>query len=193
MKKLLFASALVFAAFGTVNAQDGGTAYEQGKSTVALGYGFGNIWKSSFKLLTGSGGGSTKSMGPFAVTYEYGVTEKISVGACVSFSSLKNSYTDNSEEKLTQFGIVARGNYHFGSSAKFDPYIGLGLGYYNFKFSAKDANGNDDASVIYSVPGAFGYSGQLGAKYYFTPNIGLFAEVGYIAGGYGQIGVNFKF
>lgn len=194
MKKLLFVSAIVMiASVTTVSAQDGGTAYEQGKSTVTLGYGFGNIWKTGFKALTGFGGGSTKSMGPFALTYEYGIAEKISIGLCVSGSTLKNTYTDKSEEKLTQFGVVARGNYHFGSSEKFDPYLGLGLGYYNFKFTAKDASGNPDPDVIYAIPGAFGYSAQLGAKYYFSSNIGAFAEVGYIAGGFGQVGLAFKF
>jgi len=191
MKKVLFVSAILLSLSTATIAQDGGnTAYQEGQSTVALGYGFGNIWKSAFK--TAGFGGSFKGMGPFALTYEYGITEKISVGAVVSYSSLKNNFTNNDVQKLTQFGAVLRGNYHFGSSAKFDPYIGIGVGYYNFKYSYKDGNGNDVSSV-YSVPGAFGYQGQLGAKYYFMPSLAAFAEIGYVAGSFGQIGVNFKF
>lgn len=193
MKKLLFASAILFAASTSAFAQDGGTAYSKGQSTVALGYGFGNIWKTGFKLTSAVNGGSTKSMGPVAVTYEYGIADKISIGATISYSSLKNTYPDKSSEKLTNFGIVARGNYHFGSSEKFDPYIGLGVGYYNFKYSSLDENGNADDFGTYVIPTSIGYSAQLGAKYYFTSNIAAFAELGYIAGGYGQIGVNFKF
>lgn len=123
---------------------------------------------------------------------KYGLTENISVGAVVSYSSLKNTLSNNNVQKLTQFGAVLRGNYHFGSSDKFDPYIGIGVGYYNFKYTSKDANGNDVTS-FYSVPGAFGYQGQLGAKYYFMPSLAAFAEIGYVAGSFGQIGVNFKF
>ncbi len=191
MKKVLFVSAILLSLTTASIAQDGGgRAYEQGKSTVALGYGFGNIWKSSFKAA--GVGGSFKGMGPFALTYEYGLTENISVGAVVSYSSLKNTLSNNNVQKLTQFGAVLRGNYHFGSSDKFDPYIGIGVGYYNFKYTSKDANGNDVTS-FYSVPGAFGYQGQLGAKYYFMPSLAAFAEIGYVAGSFGQIGVNFKF
>jgi hypothetical protein len=44
MKKVLFVTAILLSLSTATIAQDGGnTAYEQGQSTVALGYGFGNI------------------------------------------------------------------------------------------------------------------------------------------------------
>ncbi len=202
MKKLLLVCAIgLFAGINTASAQEGdGTAYSQGQSTVSLGYGFGNIWKKLFKITSAFSGGSykTSSTGPYSITYEYGVTDKISVGLAVAYSQIKGVYTDPSDpdenytDKLTNTSAILRGNYHFGSSAKFDPYIGLGLGYYNFKYETKYKDGTNTGNV-FAIPGSFGFNGQLGAKYYITDQFGLFAEVGYVVGGIGQIGVNFKF
>lgn len=202
MKKVLIVSAIfLFAGANSAFAQDDeGGAYSQGSSTISLGYGFGNIWKKLFKLSSTFSGGAykTSATGPFSLTYEYGVAEKISVGLALGYSQVKGVYTDpddadfNYTEKLTNMSAIARANYHFGSSDKFDPYIGLGLGYYNFKYETKYSDGTETGNV-FAIPGSFGFNGQLGAKYYFSPNIGVFAEVGYVVGGIGQIGVTFKF
>lgn len=192
-------------------AQDGDAAFQKGSSTVSLGYGFLSPYKTLFKLSSAGGifGGTGvtakfSSLGPVGVTYEYGVTEKISVGAQVAYSTLKNVETtkdgisagkDRIETlKLTQLSVIARVNYHFGSSSKFDPYGGLGLGYGNFTFKQEDNDPNPlFAGTKIAVPGAFGITGQLGAKYYFSSNIGAYAEIGYLAGSFAQIGVTAKF
>jgi outer membrane protein W len=197
MKKQLFLFAIVIAFSSGSFAQDEGTAYSQGQSTVAIGYGIGNIWKSAFKLAGSFSGGTYKvtSAGPFALTYEYGATENISVGVALGYSQIKGTDSDPTSgytEKLTNMSAIIRGNYHFGSSEKFDPYIGTGLGYYKFKYSSVYKDGSDYEGT-YAIPGALAFSGQLGAKYYFAPTIAAVLEVGYVAGSYGQVGVNFKF
>lgn len=203
MKKALFVMAVFVMAFSvTTKAQDNeGGAFSKGSSYVNLGYGFGSIWKSLFKLSAGFSGGTYKvsSTGPYSFTYEYGVSDKISVGVAASYSQVKGTYTDptnlpadNYVDKLTNFSVIARGNYHFGHSEKFDPYIGLGLGYYNFKYESKYGDGVTTGN-IFAIPGAFGFNGQLGAKYFFSTNFGIFAEVGYVAGGFGQGGIALKF
>jgi outer membrane protein W len=202
MKKALFVMAVLVMAFSvTTKAQDNeGGAFSKGSSYVNLGYGFGSIWKNLFKLTAGFSGGAYKvtSTGPFSLAYEYGVSDKISVGVIAGYSQVKGTYTDasfpsdNYVDKLTNFSVIARGNYHFGHSEKFDPYIGIGLGYYNFKFESIDAGGVSTGNA-FAIPGAFGFNGQLGAKYFFSTNFGIFAEVGYVAGGIGQVGVALKF
>ena len=88
MKILLFASALLLAISTSSFAQDeSGAAYSKGQNTVTIGYGLGNIWKNGFKALTAFNGGSTKVTGPFALCYENGIAEHISVGVCISYSS----------------------------------------------------------------------------------------------------------
>ncbi len=201
MKKVLLVSAILLAASASTFAQyEDDAAYVQGQSTLSAGYGFGSIWKKLFKLSATYSEGAYKvsSTGPFSLTYEYGVSEKISAGIAISYSQVKGTNTDANEpdlnyvETLTNFSAIARGNYHFGSSEKFDPYIGLGVGYYNFKYKYKDGKENTNNS-LFAIPGSFGYNGQLGAKYYFTPVFGAFAEIGYVAGGFGQIGLTAKF
>jgi hypothetical protein len=63
-----------------------------------------------------------------------------------------------------------------------------GLGYFHFKYH------NDNPGIFNSrVPAAFGYSLQLGAKYYFTNQAELYAKAGYIGGSFGQLGIAVKF
>lgn len=201
MKKGLLLSTLFICLVSAKSfAQDEGGAYSQGSSSVSIGYGFGNIWKSLFKLAGAFSDGSYKvsATGPVAFVYEYGATDKISVGIALGYSQVKGKYNDpsypddNYEESLTNFSALARANYHFGSSEKFDPYLGIGLGYYNFKYKYKDASGTSDVGT-FAIPGAFGFSGQLGAKYYFTSSVGLYAEIGYVGGSIAQVGLSFKF
>ncbi len=200
MKKLTLITAIFLMASSTSAFAQYDQAYTQGSSTVSLGYGFGNIWKTLFKLAGGFSGGSykTTATGPVALTYEYGAAEKISVGIALGYSQVKGTYKDpsepsyNYEESLTNISALARANYHFGQSDKFDPYVGVGLGYYNFKYKYKDADGGTSGGS-FAVPTAFGFSGQLGAKYYFSSNIGAYLEVGYVGGSIAQIGLTARF
>jgi outer membrane protein W len=188
MKKVLFVSALLILAASTKSFAQDATGAWGGKGTkvVNLGYGFGSIWKTLFKL----SGASVKSTGPIALGFEYGVADKIGVGVQLGYGEIKANSTIGSskvDEKLTSFQAFARGNYHFGSSAKFDPYIGVGLGYGNFKYTS------NSSSTSISIPSAFGFTGALGARYYFSSNIGIYAEIGYVTGSFAQAGLVAKF
>jgi outer membrane protein W len=206
MKKIFLSALLIAAVSVSVNAQDDVAFVEKG-STLSVGYGFLSPYKSLFKLSSFFPvAGTTEkfsALGPIGVTYEYGVSSKISVGAQVAYSTMKNVVTEKDgisagkdyieTQKLNQLSVIFRGNYHFGKGPKFDPYAGLGLGYGNFKYSVSD---NDPASSVnlgIAVPGAFGITGQLGAKYYFSNNIGAYVEVGYLAGSFAQVGITAKF
>jgi outer membrane protein W len=214
MKKLICATAILFAAISSSFAQDGDAAYNQGQSTLSVGYGFLSPYKTLFKLSSIYGGASAgvttkySSLGPIGLTYEYGASEKISAGVQVAYGTIKNVSTEKdglgagkdyiTTQKLDQLSVILRGNYHFGSSSKFDPYVGLGLGYGNFKYktTSNDPSDNDAYFSQYyniSVPTSFGITGQVGAKYYFSENIGAYAELGYLAGSFAQIGITAKF
>lgn len=207
MKKVLLALSIGLISM-SANAQDD-AAFSQGSSSVSVGYGFISPYKTLFKLSNSFFGDPNistkfKSMGPVGLTYEYGFSEKISGGIQIGYSKLENTQTEKDgisagkdyiiKQELTQLSVIARGNYHLGSSDKFDPYVGLGLGYGNFKYKVSD-NDTDPSDVLptISVPGAFGITGQLGAKYYFSSNFGLYAEVGYLAGSFVQAGLTVKF
>jgi outer membrane protein W len=209
MKKVILMTAILGLAISTKTKAQDDVAFTEGSSSLSIGYGFFSPYKSLFKLGSIFSAGSTttkfSALGPIGVTYEYGVSEKISVGAQVAYSTIKNVSTEKdgisvgkdyiSTEKLNQLSVILRGNYHFGKGPKFDPYVGLGLGYGNFKYSVSDNDNDATNNNLFniSVPGAFGFTGQIGAKYYFSDKVGAYAELGYLAGSFAQVGVAFKF
>lgn len=202
MKKLILC-ALVALAVQQAKSQDETTAWSgKGTTVINAGYGVGSIWKTLFKLSAGFSGSKFSAFGPVAGGFEYGVSDRIGVGLQAAYGSVKNVSTDpgaNSNggdlittEELTSLQILARGNYHFGQSEKFDPYIGLGLGYGNFKYKITDNDNSFDPQSAFKVPVPFVYTGALGARYYFTPNIGIYAEIGWVSGAIFQGGVAVK-
>jgi outer membrane protein W len=205
MKKVLFVSAIFILAFSTKSIAQNEDAAWSGKGAVVVnaGYGFGNIWKTLFKLSGGFTGSKVTATGPIALGFEYGVSEKIGVGVQLGYGQVKSTSTDaggnsnggdlTSVESLTSIQALIRGNYHFGSSEKFDPYIGLGLGYGNFKYKYSDNDPNYPDQSTFAIPSAFGFSGALGARYYVASNVGIYAEIGYVTGSIAQVGLNVKF
>lgn len=168
-------------------------AFEKGNSIISLGYGIGNIWKAFLEDAVSYPDNTYKvsNNGTYTLIYEYGVTDRISAGLAVGYSEVEGTFIGFGEkftEKLTNFSVLARANYHIGKFRKFDPYVGGGIGYYHFNYS------NDRPGLVNSkVPGAFGYSAQLGLRYYATPQWAAFGEVGYVGGSLVQLGVTFKF
>ncbi|AZB00639.1 hypothetical protein EG359_13865 [Chryseobacterium joostei] len=100
-------------------------------------------------------------------TYDYGLNKLISVGAGLNgyFSNYKNNDKDN---RVFVFGRL---NFHLQEAlnlpAKWDVYPGVDVG----------VVGKD-----------FGIGAHIGARYFFTERIGVFAEVG----NNGSLGVSFN-
>ncbi|CAA7385908.1 DUF6646 family protein [Chryseobacterium fistulae] len=100
-------------------------------------------------------------------TYDYGLNQILSVGAGLNayFSGYKNNDKDN------RVFIFGRLNFHLQEALdlpkKWDIYPGIDLG----------VLGKD-----------FGIGAHIGARYFFTDKIGVFAEVG----NNGSIGVSFN-
>ena len=142
--------------------------------------GFSQAYKQGDKLLNatvglGNGFGSLSLGGSF----EYGFTDAISAGGGVDYLSLGNSYGTGG-----LLYIAARGSYHLGellkAGDKLDPYAGLGLGYLSWP-----------GTGIGGLSGVF-FQGHIGARYYFSDNIGGVAEIGAGAATL-KLGVAFKF
>ena len=174
--------------------QKSGLAYQKCQSVLMAGYGIGNIWKSFLKdAIDGAIPGITYKVtatGPLALTYEYGFHKRISGGVTVAYSQVKGKYSgygDSFVDKLTIFTALARANYHFGEWKEWDLYAGGGLGYVHSKYA------NDQSATRNDVPGELGYTLQGGARYYFSTNWGAFAELGYLNGSFGQVGISVKF
>ena len=192
MKKVKIYASLFAAAFAmcvtSVNAQ----SFEKGKTIITGGQGFGNLTKAVLKAYQDEAGYKANSLGPIFAKVEYGVSDKVGIGINVAHRGLsatyKNEYEETDEEGNTQTktttdkltwnntSVLARLNIHFAKSEKLDAYWGAGLGYRfgSFKIKSESSDVNEDIPVV----NPFGFETTIGVRYYFIPNLGVYAEAG---------------
>lgn len=159
MKKLLFA-AFALIAFQMSHAQ-----IEKGTSMITVGVGISPTFYS--------GGGFKATLPPVEASYEYGISEKITVGGFAGYAGAEFRSAGFGYD-YTYILAGALGNYHFVNSETFDVYIGAKLGYVNV--SSKEVGttfgiGAEASGIL--------YGGQLGARYWFSDSIALNVEAGY--------------
>lgn len=191
MKKLTLA--LVAGAIALMPTMTKAQAFEEGKSQISLGYGFANTTQT---LLSNYDQDlypdlEFKALGPIFLKYEFGASEKVGFGLNVAYAGAGITYDDGVDRAAIDWwgtSFNARVNRHFGSHDKFDPYIGVGMGYKIAKWTFSDENNSEDTGAL--IP--LGFETTFGARYMFTQNIGLYSEVG-LAKGIFQIGLNSKF
>ncbi len=131
----------------------------------------------------------------FGAQGEYGVTKNIGVGgdiAYISFTDKFNGYYSWHEWKYTLIGVLAAGSYHFTPGKVFDPYVKAGLGFFHWSATYKDSEGNTFNS-LYSAGynSGLGVTGQIGARYFFSPTVAGRASIGWPF--YFGAGIDFKF
>jgi hypothetical protein len=194
----------------------GGGAFA-GKNVVYVGVGFvGGL--SLLGTLYSDEGYSASSIPTITIAYERGLSEHWGVGFIFNYSSVTlnstgtvdNTYGDypynigqvysyTDKATLTGLGFGLTGAYHFIAGDKLDPYVGIALGYSSigFKFTTDDPNasyGDGNQTLNLALSGAM-YGGFVGIRYYFTDNIGAWADLGYF--GYGgsliNLGLTAKF
>jgi len=133
-----------------------------------------------------------------SVDYVPGLSVPLSFGGFFALSTSEQKYSLLSKDygyryTITAFG--ARVGYHPNFNVKnLDAYANLSLGWwmYEGKFFGDEAleslYGNTGLKVS-----TFYYGIGVGARYFFTKNIGAFAELGYSALGYATAGLALKF
>ena len=141
----------------------------------------------------------------FSQKYEHAVSDHIGVdwisltlnGNCLynyekSYDANNNAVTYTESDSYSTYSILGRFNLHFGNLDKFDPFWGVGVGYRSgtWKYESNDPYGINDLNISNPIP--LGFETTIGARYYFTDNIGVYAETG-IAKAVIQAGLNFKF
>lgn len=175
MKKII--SSLLFAlltfSVSTVSAQ-----FEKGDKLLNAGINLGGTY----------GGGGVGVGGSF----EVGIHDFISVGGQADFVTWNYGWTGY-KWKYNFLTIAARGSYHFGkhflTMDNLDLYAGPSLGYRVSSYKSPDGFGG-----IYSDSYGSGvfFGVFTGARYYFNPGMGVFAEVGHNASPF-KAGITFKF
>lgn len=177
MKKIIASSVIVLALVLTGNTSFA-QAFEKGDKLVNAGINLGGTY----------GGGGVGVGGSF----EAGIHDFISVGAQVDYVSWNYGFTGY-DWKYNFLTVGGRGSYHFGKHFikvdNLDVYAGLALGYRISQY--KDPSGWSGSYNNSYGSGVF-LGGYAGARYFFKPTLGAFAEVGHNASPL-KAGITFKF
>lgn len=180
----------VLALFGAMPLALSAQAFPKGKNMLSVGHGgitfLGNL-KRSFDPYTDLTYGS---LGPLYLKYEHAVADNIGLG--LSFAYAENSFSyrytsldadgvERSYKETTErttYSILARFNFHIGDNARFDPYVGFGVGYRDadWRISSDSPNGSSGVNLKSVMP--FGFEMTIGARYFFLENLGIYAEMG---------------
>ncbi len=161
----------------------------KGKNYVNIYYGV-NVFTSFYKAVASNASINlkTSTLGPIGLVYEHLVTEKIGIGVELGYSSYKLTYNDVTTDingnlytydytwNFSTIRAMGRANFHFANSDKFDAYGLVSAGYRTttFSFSTNDPSGSK-ASFTGFIP--FGIKPGIGFRYFFTPNVGINAEL----------------
>lgn len=208
VKILIVTSVLALLTFKS-KAQDG--AYDKGTTVITAGYGIPEIYRLGLRAVySGYNSVSVRGFGPILLKGDYGIMKfnwghKVGAGIVLGYSGTSvtysyyetNTYAYNAlyteKNKYNTFLIGARGTYHYFTTDKLDCYASIGLG---FNINTYSYTTNNPRGVAYRSASnrSFLYNSfTAGIRYYFTPNIGVYAEAGWDASAPLQGGLAVKF
>lgn len=160
---------------------------------------------------SGSFSYSRRNLGPFFLKYDLGISNKLGLGIVLAYCNPTVTetltYTDyfyGSGKEYHQSVIrdirsltgALKLNYHFGERRKFDPYVGIGIGFTNLV--VMDSYTTDEPNVLFSSPpvqrSLHPYLGAtLGLRAYITSQLGIYGELGWEKWALMQAGITLKF
>jgi hypothetical protein len=188
-KKVVLALVLVGVLAGGVSAQTWYDSYAPGvdadKVFINGGIGFGY---------------SAYAMGvpPISVSADFKlpISFPITVGGVAAVSTWRDSHFSGDYEvdvTYVNIGFGARGMYHFNFLKNLDTYAGLTLGFVAQTVDVKYGSAYGNISKPSYDPEPFFLFGvNLGARYFFTNNIGAYLELGYSGLQIVSLGVSVK-
>lgn len=124
---------------------------------------------------------------PIYLGADFGVHRDLTVGPVFSYRNYGYKILGTKyDQSLIVLGL--NGNYHFNTifdlPSEWDVYAGLTLGYYIWS----DIDGFDGGEAS-----GLGFSGQIGARYFFTKKFGVNLEFGGGTASGGGLGITYKF
>lgn len=169
MKKIL-----LLVVFSTILSIQSQAQYDKGDFLLNAGIGLGYYYAGGVPLL---------------VSGEWLVTDKISVGPYLGYTTWNYGYFTN-DYRYTFIDIGGRGSYHFSelfgiTNEKVDVYGGVFLGFVVSSFSGDNVPGYVDG-----YGGGFRTGLHAGARYYFSPKVAGYGELGY---GIAPLSIGFTF
>jgi hypothetical protein len=165
-------------------------SYEIGSNVINAGLGLG------YSINYGFGNSTPVISGSF----EHGLIEAgpgtVGIGGIISYQGNRYSYSDGFgtyKRKWSTTFIAVRGTYHPDALVgdNYDVYGALQLGLYNYGYNYSATGIYTAANYNSGLNSGLGLGLVAGGRYYFTDNIGGFAEIGYDIS-YLKIGLSIK-
>src|SRR6185437_7525776 len=185
-KKLILLVTSVFLSIVTTSKAQDEQCFKKGTSAINLGVGFGNTVTYVTSVYGGYGEGISISPA-FTASYEFGIIHLgigiIGAGLEFGYQGSHYNYTDGVnvyKQRLTTLGFCPRATYHFDflNKKKFDVYPIVQINVYSSLYSDNGPAGyvglNPNTSSVSVRPSVL-----VAARYFFTPNIGVYSELGY--------------
>jgi hypothetical protein len=187
------------------------TAFNKGTIVITAGIGLPDYYRVNLRTAyRGHSNLDVYGFGPLIIKGDYGIVKfkwghSIGAGFVLGYSSSKVKYTDlytNYATPITYHGkdiyrtitIGARGSYHFYTKKNIDCYASIGLGV-NINTVSQTSSSVSKAYINNRAPlRSLSYSAfTAGVRYYFTTNIGVYAEAGWDMSTLIQGGIAVKF
>lgn len=177
MKKIVLVLSVMMLCAGQINAQETSSTFAKGDNVIGVGFGIGGVYGfSSYDVQTPV----------FGAQYDRGIVEfgfggVLGVGGFVGYKGYASKYeigNQDFKDRYNIFIIGARGTLHYDlfKVKNLDTYAGTMIAFHAVN-QKTDLPDNWDYNSTHSS--AAYASIFAGAKYYFTPSFGAFAEVGY--------------
>ena len=180
----------------------GDRCVSEGSFVMDAYYGFFTLAGTLVKAVGAGSGANTVIIGPIGLRGEYMLSNVLGVGGDLQFSSYTLSWTERVYDiygvsyttysykiNWTRIRAMARVAYHFAVSRAVDPYLAVSGGLRIESVSAETNDPDYDAGIA-GVGQAVRFA--LGTRFFFTPNIGAFAELGVFGGGLFHVGLSAK-
>jgi hypothetical protein len=146
--------------------------------------------KQTFGILVGDSGGGFDGSGALPIMLEYNITnldQKVQFGIVAAYAHTSEDYVytgwGSGTWSRTYFILAAEANYHFLMQQKFDPFLGLSIGYNHgstsWGWTRIDKSGTVIEPSAASTGGLF-WSAQAGMNYWFNEKWAVQARIGYV-------------
>lgn len=153
-----------------------GAPFEAGANVFNLGLGLGSRYGYGAGLLGGS-----RSVAPaWSLSYERGLLALgpgvVGAGVFAGYQAARYDFGGGDQWRYTDVVVTLRGAFHWPVRPQLDAYGGLGLGLRHALvfFERSSFLGTEAARANELTAGLF-----VGGRYFFTPRMGAFAELGY--------------
>jgi hypothetical protein len=172
----------------------------EGSFVMDAYYGFITLARPLLRLIGAASGAKTSFLGPVGLRAEYMLSNVVGLGGDLQFNRYSLSWTETIYDlyglssttysykiNWTRIRAMARVAFHFAVSRVVDPYFAVSGGLRIESFSVETNDPDYDVGIAGVGPAV---RLALGTRFFFTPNIGAFAELGVFGGGLFHVGLS---